>query len=67
MSGLMLDTAWEKYILIYNTYEDKEYKKTLEILKPIIQHVEIIEIIDKRVDTNVVTRLSVKLSIDSGI
>jgi len=39
-----------KYILIYNTYEDKDYKKILEILKPIIKHVEIIDIKDKRIE-----------------
>ena len=41
----------EKYILIYNTYKDKEYKKILQILKPIIQHVEIIDINEQRIET----------------
>ena len=33
-----------KYTLVYNTYKDKEYKKILQILKPIILNVEIITI-----------------------
>ena len=41
-----------KYVLVYNSYKDKDYKKILEILKPIIQHVEIITIKDKRAETN---------------
>ena len=41
----------KKYILIYNTYKDKEYKKILQILKPIIWHVEIIDIDEQRIET----------------
>jgi len=40
----------EKYILIYNSYRDKNYKKILKILKPIIKRVEIIEVNDKRIE-----------------
>jgi dihydrofolate synthase/folylpolyglutamate synthase len=39
----------KRYILVYNSYKDKDYKEILDILKPIIQHVEIIEIDDERV------------------
>jgi len=38
-----------KYILVYNSYKDKDYKKVLEILKPIVLHVEIIEVDDTRI------------------
>jgi len=41
----------EKYILVYNSYKDKEYKKILEILKPIVNKVEIIAINDKRAES----------------
>lgn len=41
----------KKYTLIYNTYKDKEYKKILEILKPIVLNVEIIDIVDERVES----------------
>lgn len=41
----------KKFILIYNTYKDKEYKKILEILKPIIFHVEIIDINEDRIES----------------
>lgn len=41
----------KKYILIYNTYKDKDYRKILSILKPIILHVEIIEIENQRVES----------------
>ncbi|MBL4729800.1 MAG: bifunctional folylpolyglutamate synthase/dihydrofolate synthase [Sulfurimonas sp.] len=40
----------EKYILVYNSYEDKDYTKILNILQPIIDYVEIIEIKDKRIE-----------------
>ena len=40
----------EKYILVYNSYKDKNYRKILSILKPIILHVEIIKIDDNRVE-----------------
>ena len=39
----------KKYILVYNSYKDKNYKEILSILKPIIDHVEIIEIDEQRV------------------
>nr|WP_321266423.1 bifunctional folylpolyglutamate synthase/dihydrofolate synthase [uncultured Sulfurimonas sp.] len=42
----------KKYVLVYNTYKDKDYKKILQILKPIIERVEIIDIDSKRAQTN---------------
>ena len=39
----------DKYILIYNTYKDKDFREILRILKPIIKHVEIIDIDGQRV------------------
>jgi len=39
----------KKYILVYNSYKDKDYNKIISILKPIIKHVEIIDIEDERV------------------
>lgn len=38
----------DKYILIYNSYKDKNYKEILSILKPIILEVEIITIHEQR-------------------
>lgn len=38
----------EKYILVYNSYLDKNPKEILKILKPIIKRVEIIEISSSR-------------------
>lgn len=38
----------EKYVLVYNSYKDKNYKEILAILKPIVLHVEIIVINDIR-------------------
>ena len=40
----------EKYILVYNSYRDKNYKEILTILKPITLHVELIDIEDLRVE-----------------
>ncbi len=39
----------KKIKLIYNSYADKDYKRVLEILKPIIDEVLIIDLDDKRV------------------
>ncbi|MDA7817636.1 bifunctional folylpolyglutamate synthase/dihydrofolate synthase [Sulfurimonas sp.] len=41
----------DKYIIIYNSYKDKDYKKILEILKPIALHVEIIKVDDSRIES----------------
>ncbi len=41
----------DKYIIIYNSYKDKDYKNILKILKPISLHVEIIDIDDSRVES----------------
>ena len=50
-SQAILDTLQgKKYILIYNSFKDKNYKKILSILKPIIYHVEIINIDDDRAE-----------------
>jgi dihydrofolate synthase/folylpolyglutamate synthase len=38
----------KKVFLVYNTLRDKDYKKVLSILKPIIEHLYIIEIDDTR-------------------
>jgi len=40
----------KKYILVYNSYKDKNYKKILTILKPIISHVELIDVYNSRVE-----------------
>lgn len=42
--------AGEKFTLIYNSYRDKNYKEILSILKPIILSVEIIEVVNQRVE-----------------
>ena len=39
----------EKYILIYNTYKDKDYKEILSILHPIIEAVEILDVDEPRI------------------
>lgn len=42
--------AGEKFTLIYNSYRDKNYKEILSILKPIVLDVEIIEVVNQRVE-----------------
>ncbi|WP_321779016.1 bifunctional folylpolyglutamate synthase/dihydrofolate synthase [Sulfurimonas sp.] len=42
----------DKFILVYNSYKDKDYKKILQILKPIIKSVQIIAINEQRVASN---------------
>jgi len=39
-----------KYILVYNSYKDKNYKEILTILQPIISHVELIHVEDDRIE-----------------
>ncbi len=40
----------QKFVLVYNSYRDKNYREILRILKPIIKHVEILQICDVRVE-----------------
>lgn len=40
--------AGKRYVLVYNSYKDKNYREILKILKPIVSHVEIIAINDQR-------------------
>jgi len=40
----------KKYTLVYNSYKDKDYKMILEILKPIIKEVQIIDIEAQRIE-----------------
>jgi dihydrofolate synthase/folylpolyglutamate synthase len=41
----------ETYVLIYNTYKDKEYKKILQILQPIIKYVAILAVQNQRIES----------------
>lgn len=40
----------EKYRLIYNSYKDKNYKKILSVLKPIIEEVLLIDVYNARIE-----------------
>ncbi len=42
----------EKYILVYNSYKDKNYKEIVNILKPIVRWVELIDIEDDRIENS---------------
>lgn len=46
--GIARALAGQKYVLVYNSFKDKNYREILSILKPLILHVEIIDIDDKR-------------------
>ena len=48
-SSIVKELSSSKYILVYNSYKDKDYEKILEILKPIIEEVQIIGINEQRV------------------
>ncbi len=50
----------EKYILVYNSYKDKNYKEILSILKPLIKHVEIIDVYDVRVESQELLKHTLK-------
>lgn len=49
-SSILSALEGEKYVLIYNSFKDKNYKEILSILKPIISYVEIIKIVDQRAE-----------------
>ena len=49
-SSILNALKGEKYILVYNSYKDKNYKEILSILKPIITNIEIIKIEDERAE-----------------
>ena len=40
----------QKYVLIYNSYRDKDYQQIIKILKPIIAHIELIAVDDVRAE-----------------
>lgn len=48
-SVLLEELKNKKITLIYNSYADKDYKEVLNILKPIIKNIYIIDLDDKRV------------------
>lgn len=48
--GIAEALSGQRFRLLYNSYKDKDYKKILLILKPIILSVEIIEIENPRVE-----------------
>jgi len=50
-SSIVKALSPKKYVLIYNSYKDKDYQEILRILKPIIINVEIIEIKEKRIES----------------
>ncbi len=40
----------QKYVLIYNSYRDKDYRQIIKTLKPIIKHIELIAVDDVRAE-----------------
>lgn len=48
--GIVNALNGDKFIIIYNSYKDKNYQEILRILRPIALHVEIITIGDKRAE-----------------
>jgi len=57
----------KRVVLVYNSYEDKDYEEILKILKPIIKRIEIIEIKDERIEKKeklqkVLEKLNIKYS-----
>ena len=48
--AILKSLAPKKYVLIYNTYKDKDYKAILKTLSPIVKRVEIIDIEYERIE-----------------
>ena len=51
-SSIVSSLSGNKYIIIYNSYKDKDYKQILSILKPIVLHVELIKVDEKRIESD---------------
>jgi len=49
-SSIVDELKGKKYVLVYNSYKDKDYKMILSILKPIIDEVQTISINSQRVE-----------------
>ena len=49
-----------KRVLVYNSYKDKNYKEILRILKPIVNHVEIIDVVNERIEKKEVLQEALK-------
>ncbi len=49
----------KKVVLVYNSYKDKDYKKILQILKPIINRVEILKIENSRIEEENILKQSI--------
>ena len=41
----------KKYVLVYNSYKDKNYREILTILRPIIERIEIMQVDDARIES----------------
>ena len=50
----------KKYVLVYNSFKDKNYKEILNILKPIISHLEIISVLDTRAEEVEILKASIE-------
>jgi len=66
-SSVLSALSGNKYIIIYNSFKDKNYKNILQILKPIISSIEIIKVDDSRIESahnmqNVLNKLNIKYS-----
>jgi len=48
--ALMSHFKNSKIVLVYNSYSDKDYEEILKILKPVIKRVEILPILNERVE-----------------
>ncbi len=55
-SSIVKALQGKKYILIYNSYRDKNYKEILRILKPIVEKVEIIRVDEDRIEASSVLK-----------
>ena len=55
-----LKNEGKKFILIYNSFEDKDYKEVLRILKPYITEVQILKCDDKRMVENEILEKIIK-------
>lgn len=49
-SSILEALEGKKYILVYNSYKDKNYTEILKTLKPIIAHVEILAVDESRIE-----------------
>lgn len=58
--AILKSLTGDKYVLVYNSYKDKNYKEILRILRPIVKRVEIIDVLNERIEKKEILQEALK-------